>query len=133
MALITDGRFSGATHGLMVGHVAPEAALGGPIALVRDGDTIVIDVRTPRAGSRRPRGRAGDATRRLAPPAPRYATGVIAKYAAMVSSASLGAVDHRRPPGAPARDRHDGGIAAHGLGACPRKRTVRTAGGLYAR
>jgi dihydroxy-acid dehydratase len=92
VALITDGRFSGATHGLMVGHIAPEAARGGPLAALRDGDEIEIDV--PR---RELRVRLeGDAIeKRLAdwnPPAPRYATGVFAKYAASVSSASLGAV-----------------------------------------
>jgi dihydroxy-acid dehydratase len=89
VALVTDGRFSGATHGLMVGHVAPEAAAGGPIALVRDGDPIVLDV-----GARRLDVEADLAQRRAAwkPPAPRYTTGVMAKYAMLVSSASDGAV-----------------------------------------
>ena len=92
VALITDGRFSGATHGLMVGHVAPEAARGGPIAVVRDGDRIQIDVE-----ARELRVLLDDETiaKRLADrvtPAPRYATGVFAKYAASVSSASEGAV-----------------------------------------
>jgi dihydroxy-acid dehydratase len=92
VALLTDGRFSGATHGLMAGHVAPEAAVGGPIAAVREGDTISFDVDNRRLDL--------DITdeemkRRLAawtPPAPRYATGVFAKYAKLVSSASEGAV-----------------------------------------
>ena len=92
VALLTDGRFSGATHGLMAGHVSPEAARGGPIAAVRDGDEIVFDV-----NARQLRLEASDqeiASRlsRWQPPAPRYQTGVMAKYAQLVSSASLGAV-----------------------------------------
>ncbi|MGH2407748.1 MAG: dihydroxy-acid dehydratase, partial [Candidatus Limnocylindrales bacterium] len=92
VALLTDGRFSGGTHGLMVGHVAPEAALGGPIALVEEGDTIVVDVdrraldlEVDEAELKRRR-----ATWRR--PVPRYASGVFAKYAALVSSASQGAI-----------------------------------------
>jgi dihydroxy-acid dehydratase len=92
VALITDGRFSGATRGLMVGHVAPEAALGGPIAAIREGDKITIDTKI-----RRLELEISDAeiTRRMAewkPPAPRYKTGVFAKYAALVRSASEGAI-----------------------------------------
>jgi dihydroxy-acid dehydratase len=89
VALLTDGRFSGATHGLMAGHVAPEAAVGGPIALVRDGDPITFDV-----AARRLDVAADLESRRAAwrPPAPRYTSGVMAKYAALVSSASQGAV-----------------------------------------
>jgi dihydroxy-acid dehydratase len=89
IALITDGRFSGATHGLMVGHVAPEAANGGPIALLRDGDIITLDVNARRLDVQ------GDIESRRAqwkPPAPHYKTGVMAKYAKLVSSASQGAV-----------------------------------------
>jgi dihydroxy-acid dehydratase len=89
IALITDGRFSGATHGLMVGHVAPEAANGGPIALLRDGDIITLDVKARRLDVQ------GDIESRRAQwkaPAPRYKSGVMAKYAKLVSSASLGAV-----------------------------------------
>ena len=89
IALITDGRFSGATHGLMVGHVAPEAANGGPIALLRDGDIITLDVNARRLDVQ------GDVESRRAewkPPAPHYKTGVMAKYAKLVSSASQGAV-----------------------------------------
>ncbi len=92
IALLTDGRFSGATHGLMVGHVAPEAALGGPIALVQEGDTVVIDVDRHALDLDVP---ADELDRRRAawtPPAPRYTTGVFAKYAALVASASEGAV-----------------------------------------
>jgi dihydroxy-acid dehydratase len=92
VALLTDGRFSGGTHGLMIGHVAPEAALGGPIAVVRDGDPIVIDVDRHVLDLDLP---ADEIARRLAawsPPPPRYTSGVMAKYAALVSSASQGAV-----------------------------------------
>jgi dihydroxy-acid dehydratase len=92
VALITDGRFSGATHGLMVGHVAPEAAHGGPIAAVRDGDTIELDVE---ARELRLLLSDDEIAARLADvvvPPPRYAKGVFARYAAGVSSASEGAV-----------------------------------------
>jgi len=96
VALITDGRFSGATHGLMVGHIAPEAARGGPIAALRDGDTVLVDVSKRQLNAELP---DGEISRRLEdwkPPVPRYATGVFAKYAALVSSASEGAIT--RPP-----------------------------------
>jgi len=92
VALLTDGRFSGATHGFMVGHVAPEAANGGPLAAVADGDTIVFDI-----PNRTLRVELTDAEiqKRLASwkaPAPRFTQGVMAKYALLVSSASIGAV-----------------------------------------
>jgi len=96
VALLTDGRFSGATHGLMVGHVSPEAARGGPLAALEDGDSVVIDVD---ARELRVELRDGELERRLArwtPPPPRYESGVLAKYAALVSSASEGAIT--RPP-----------------------------------
>jgi len=92
VALLTDGRFSGATHGLMAGHVAPEAANGGPIAAIADGDTIIFDI---------PKRQltldvsAAEIQKRLAawrPPQPRFTSGVMAKYALLVSSSSLGAV-----------------------------------------
>jgi len=89
IALVTDGRFSGATHGFMVGHVAPEAARGGPIALVRDGDIITLDVKLRRLDV------DADLNKRRGdwkPPVPRYTTGVMAKYAKLVSSASEGAI-----------------------------------------
>jgi dihydroxy-acid dehydratase len=92
VALLTDGRFSGGTHGLMIGHVAPEAALGGPIALVEDGDPIEIDVDAKRLDLLVD---PAELERRRAawrPPAPRYRSGALAKYAALVSSASEGAV-----------------------------------------
>jgi len=92
VALLTDGRFSGATHGLMAGHVAPEAASGGPVAAVRDGDVVVFDV-----GRRELHVELSDdeIRKRLASwkqPEARYRTGVMAKYARQVSSAALGAV-----------------------------------------
>jgi dihydroxy-acid dehydratase len=92
VALLTDGRFSGGTHGLMIGHVAPEAALGGPIALVEDGDEVVIDVDAKRLDLAVGAEELDARRARWAPPAPRYTGGVMAKYAALVSSASEGAV-----------------------------------------
>ena len=92
VALVTDGRFSGATHGLMAGHVAPEAARGGPIAALEDGDVVVFDVekRTLDVALDAETIRARLA--RWAPPAPRYAGGVMAKYVRLVGSAASGAV-----------------------------------------
>jgi dihydroxy-acid dehydratase len=92
VALLTDGRFSGGTRGLMVGHVAPEAAHGGPIAALREGDIVVIDVEGRRLDVEL--SDAGIAARlaEWTEPAPRYTSGVFAKYAALVSSASEGAV-----------------------------------------
>jgi dihydroxy-acid dehydratase len=92
VALLTDGRFSGATHGLMAGHVAPEAAKGGPIAAIQNGDLIHFDITGRRLDVELS---DQDIQARLAkwtPPAPRYTTGVMAKYAKLVSSASRGAV-----------------------------------------
>jgi dihydroxy-acid dehydratase len=96
VALLTDGRFSGATHGLMAGHVSPEAALGGPIAAVRDGDVIRFDV-TKRLIEVEIRDEVlRQRMKEWKPQQPRYATGVFAKYAALVSSASQGAIT--KPP-----------------------------------
>jgi dihydroxy-acid dehydratase len=92
VALITDGRFSGGTHGLMIGHIAPEAALGGPIGLIEDGDTIVIDVDRKALDLDVPDATLAERRARWTPPSPRYAGGVMAKYAALVSTASEGAV-----------------------------------------
>jgi len=92
VALLTDGRFSGATHGLMAGHVAPEAARGGPIAAVRDGDTIVFDVDARRLDVAISEEEMDKRLREWKAPAPRYASGVMAKYAKLVSSAAEGAV-----------------------------------------
>jgi dihydroxy-acid dehydratase len=92
VALLTDGRFSGATRGLMAGHVAPEAAVGGPIALVREGDTVVFDVPTRRLDLVVPDDELARRRAEWKAPAPRYRTGVFAKYAATVTSASEGAI-----------------------------------------
>ena len=92
VALITDGRFSGGTHGLMIGHIAPEAALGGPIGLVEEGDEIVIDVDARRLDLSVPADVLEQRRGGWSAPAPRYTGGVMGKYAALVSSASDGAV-----------------------------------------
>ena len=92
VALLTDGRFSGATHGLMAGHVAPEAARGGPIAAVREGDMIVFDVEARRLDVEITDGEIHARLQSWKPPAPRYPRGVFAKYARLVSSASEGAI-----------------------------------------
>jgi dihydroxy-acid dehydratase len=92
VALLTDGRFSGATHGLMAGHVAPEAAHGGPIAALRDGDPIVFDIKARRLDVDISDQELKSRLSQWTPPAQRYKTGVMAKYAKLVSSASEGAV-----------------------------------------
>ena len=90
--LLTDGRFSGATHGPMIGHVTPEAALGGPIALVKDGDVITLDAEARQLNLNVSVEEMDRRRREWKPPTPRYTSGVMAKYAKLVSSASLGAV-----------------------------------------
>jgi dihydroxy-acid dehydratase len=92
VALLTDGRFSGATHGLMAGHVAPEAFNGGPIAAVRDGDTIVFDLPARALRVELSTEEISGRLRNFAPPAPRFTSGVMAKYAYLVSSAARGAI-----------------------------------------
>jgi dihydroxy-acid dehydratase len=92
VALVTDGRFSGATHGIMVAHVAPEAAVGGPIALVRDGDSVYIDANARRLELEVAPDELEARRQSWAAPAPRYPGGVFAKYVRQVSSASKGAV-----------------------------------------
>jgi dihydroxy-acid dehydratase len=92
VALVTDGRFSGATRGLMVGHVAPEAARGGPIAALRDGDVVELDVEARELRVLLPAEEITSRLRDVVPPAPRYTKGVLARYAAAVSSPSRGAV-----------------------------------------
>jgi dihydroxy-acid dehydratase len=92
VTLLTDGRFSGATRGMMAGHVAPEAARGGPIAAVQEGDMISFDIDGRRLDLEVPDEEIQARLARWTPPAPRYARGVFAKYAAMVSSASQGAI-----------------------------------------
>jgi len=92
VALMTDGRFSGATRGLMVGHVAPEAAMRGPIAALRDGDVITIDASARSIAVALPDTEIAARLDRWKEPRPRFATGVMAKYARLVSSAATGAV-----------------------------------------
>jgi dihydroxy-acid dehydratase len=95
VALVTDGRFSGATRGFMVGHVAPEAAMGGPIAAVREGDSITINLDTREINLNIPAAELQQRLSQFRPPAPKYTTGVMAKYIALVSSAAEGAVTSR--------------------------------------
>jgi dihydroxy-acid dehydratase len=92
VALVTDGRFSGATHGLMAGHVAPEAVAGGPIAAVRDGDIITFDLPGRTLQVDMTDSEMTQRLRQYQPLPPRFATGVMAKYARLVSSAAEGAV-----------------------------------------
>jgi len=92
VGLITDGRFSGATHGMVVGHVAPEAAVGGTLALVHEGDSITIDAEHNLLQLNVPDDEIERRRAAWQPPTPRYTSGVLAKYAALVSSASFGAV-----------------------------------------
>lgn len=92
VALLTDGRFSGATRGLMVGHVAPEAAAGGPIAVIEEGDVVVFDIEGRRLDLDLTDLEIADRLRTWTPPPPRYETGVMAKYARLVGSAAEGAV-----------------------------------------
>jgi dihydroxy-acid dehydratase len=96
VALLTDGRFSGATRGLMAGHVSPEAALGGPIAAVRDGDMIRFDVRKRVLEVEISKQELGRRMKKWKAQKPRYSAGVFAKYAALVSSASQGAITRPR-------------------------------------
>jgi dihydroxy-acid dehydratase len=98
VALVTDGRFSGATHGLMVGHVAPEAARGGGLAALEEGDVVVIDVDARELRVELPDGELERRLERWTPPPPRYTSGVLAKYAALVSSASDGAITRPLSP-----------------------------------
>ena len=92
VALLTDGRFSGATRGLMAGHVAPEAACGGPIAIIAEGDAVVFDLAARKLQIELSDAEIKARLARWKPPAPRYRTGVFAKYAALVGSASQGAI-----------------------------------------
>ena len=92
VAMVTDGRFSGATRGFMVGHVAPEAMAGGPIALVKEYDQIIIDMQRSRIDLILSEGELRKRIRKWRPIKPRYTTGALAKYALLVESASQGAV-----------------------------------------
>jgi dihydroxy-acid dehydratase len=96
VALVTDGRFSGATRGLMAGHVAPEAAHCGPIAALRDGDTVTLDIENRTLDVDLTSEEVKFRLAEWSEPEPRYATGVLAKYAALVSSASEGAITDAR-------------------------------------
>jgi len=92
VVLLTDGRFSGATRGLMAGHVAPEAVAGGPIGALREGDTIVFDIPNRRLDVELTGDEIAARLKAWTPPPPRYTSGVMAKYAKLVSSASEGAI-----------------------------------------
>jgi dihydroxy-acid dehydratase len=91
VALLTDGRFSGATRGFTVGHVAPEAAVGGPIAALRDGDVVVIDVPKRKLEVELSKKELAKRLKKWKAPKPRFQRGVMAKYAERVSSAAVGA------------------------------------------
>src|SRR5207253_3206271 len=118
VGLITDGRFSGGTYGVVVGHVAPEAAVGGTIALVEDGDSITIDADRRVLQLDVSDGELAKRRARWKPPAPRYTSGVLAKYAKLVSSASVGAVTDAQSH-FPRAER-----GSPGLGDVPRPRTL---------
>jgi len=92
VALVTDGRFSGASHGPMVGHVAPEAAVGGPIAMLQEGDIITLDIPNRQLNVKLTEEEFADRRSKWQPRPPNYTTGALAKYAKLVSSASVGAV-----------------------------------------
>jgi dihydroxy-acid dehydratase len=91
VAVVTDGRFGGGTQGLCIGHVSPEAALGGPLALVRDGDVIEIDVEGGRLHVQLPPEELDRRRANFQPPVLQYGKGVLGKYARLVNSASQGA------------------------------------------
>ena len=92
VALMTDGRFSGATHGIVIGHIAPEAFVGGPIAAVQNGDRITIEVAQRKLTLDIPASEFKKRMKKWKRPAPHYTSGVMAKYARDVSSASVGAI-----------------------------------------
>jgi len=92
VALVTDGRFSGATRGFMVGHITPEAMAGGPIALVKDGDKIMIDTIKGKIDLMVTKSEINKRMKKWRPIKPHYAKGILAKYASLVSSASIGAI-----------------------------------------
>ena len=92
VALITDGRFSGGSHGFVVGHITPEAYEGGPIAIIQNGDSITIDAEKRSITLDIPQSEIDVRLRKWSPPKPKYTQGVLAKYAKLVSSAHEGAV-----------------------------------------
>ncbi|MDZ7829427.1 MAG: dihydroxy-acid dehydratase [Halofilum sp. (in: g-proteobacteria)] len=95
VALITDGRFSGGSHGFVVGHITPEAAVGGPLAVVKNGDTITIDAEADEITLEITNKELKQRLKEWTPPKPKYKRGALAKYAKLVASASLGAVTDR--------------------------------------
>jgi dihydroxy-acid dehydratase len=99
VAMVTDGRFSGATRGMMVGHVAPEAAVGGPIAVVEEGDRILIDAKEGRLELLIDKTELERRMKEWRPRPPKARAGLLAKYAALVQSASKGAVTSPGPAG----------------------------------
>src|SRR5436190_19497647 len=98
VALITDGRFSGGSHGFLIGHIVPEAAEGGPIALVRDGDSVIIDAEKRVVDLVVPEDEIARRRAKWTRPEPRFARGTLAKYAALVSDASHGCVTDKFAP-----------------------------------
>jgi dihydroxy-acid dehydratase len=92
VALVTDGRFSGATHGIMIGHVTPEAQEGGPLATVHEGDTVIIDLPSQRLDVKLSQDQINQRLKDWKAPSPKYTTGVLGKYSKLVKSASLGAI-----------------------------------------
>ena len=122
VALITDGRFSGGSHGFVVGHVSPEAAVGGPLALVRNGDRITIDARKRELTLVVPARELAERKRAWKAPKPYATSGVLAKYAAGVSSASLGAVTDPIPAAKTAKKPAAKGLAK---GAARARRSVK--------
>jgi len=115
VALLTDGRFSGATHGLMAGHVSPEAANGGPIALLRNGDRVTFDISARRLQVQLSSAELAARRATWRAPKPRYATGVMAKYAQLVSSASEGATTGPMKPQHVTRDKQHVKRRAHAM------------------
>ena len=97
VAMVTDGRFSGGTRGFMVGHVAPEAYVGGPIALVKNGDKITIDTETNILDIHVSEEELGNRSKQWKQPEPNYKSGALAKFATLVGSAANGAVTYANP------------------------------------
>jgi dihydroxy-acid dehydratase len=92
VALITDGRFSGGTRGACIGHISPEAAVGGPIGLLKDGDVIEIDIPANKINVRLTKKALADRKKQWKPPQPRFTRGCLAKYAALATSADTGGI-----------------------------------------
>ncbi len=103
VAFITDGRFSGGTHGFVVGHITPEAHAGGPLAIVKNGDSITIDATKRKITLEVPQAEIAARLAKWKAPKPRYTRGVLAKYAATVSSATFQELPSRGPRRSPER------------------------------